>query len=108
MIKILEDLNLIQDVNRLKNRKKRSGKVALRGRTTKTGKSVLFVLADSENVKKASNSIPGVDACSVKNLSVLDLAPGADLIRLTVYSKKAIEELSKIKSRHLELMVTLN
>ena len=85
----------------------RSGKVALRGRTTKTGKSVLFVLADSKNVKNACSSIPGVNACSVKDLSVLDLAPGSNLIRLTVYSKKAINEISNIKSRHLELMVTL-
>ena len=108
MIKILEDLNLSQDVQRLENRKKRSGKVALRGRTKKTGKSVLFVLSDSKNVKKACNSIPGVDACSVNDLSVLDLAPGANLIRLTAYSKKAIAEISKIKSRHLELMVTMN
>ena len=67
MIKILEDLNLSQDVQRLENRKKRSGKVALRGRTKKTGKSVLFVLSDSKNVKKACNSIPGVDACSVND-----------------------------------------
>jgi len=29
------------------------------------------------------------------------------LIRLTVFSKKAIEEIAEIKSRHLELMVTL-
>jgi len=43
----------------------------------------------------------------VKNLSVLDLAPGAVPIRLTVYSKSAIEEISKIKSTHLELMVKL-
>tara|TARA_Y100000590_G_scaffold76593_1_gene84725 strand:+ start:15361 stop:16173 length:813 start_codon:yes stop_codon:yes gene_type:complete len=108
MIKILGDMNLIQDVERLQNRKRRSGKVVLRGRTKKIGKSVLFVLLDSKNVKKSCDSIPGVDACSVKDLSVLDLAPGSDLIRLVVYSKKAIEEISKIKSRHLELMVTLN
>ena len=108
MMKILEDLNLIQDVERLKNRKRRSGKVVLRGRPTKTGKSVLFVLSNSAITKKACNSIPGVDVCSVKGLSVLDLAPGANLIRLTVYSKKAIEDIAKIKSRHLELMVTLS
>jgi large subunit ribosomal protein L4e len=37
---------------------------------------------------------------------VLDLAPGAMPIRLTVFSKGAIEEISKIKSPHLEIMVT--
>jgi len=41
----------------------------------------------------------------VKNLSVLDLAPGAKPIRLTVFSKSAIGELGKMKSTHLELMV---
>ena len=42
---------------------------------------------------------------NVKELSVLDLAPGSDPIRLTVYSKSAIEEIGKIKSTHLEVMV---
>ena len=49
----------------------------------------------------------GVDVCTAKDLSVLDLAPGGTVIRLTVFSKKAIEEISQIKSTHLELMVTL-
>jgi large subunit ribosomal protein L4e len=43
----------------------------------------------------------------VKELSVLDLAPGASPIRLTVYSKSALEDIAKIKSSHLELMVTI-
>ena len=107
MKKILEALHLTADVERLLSRKARSGKSALRGRATKTGRSVLFVVSDSFNLSKACGSFPGVEVCSVKNLSVLDLAPGAVPIRLTVYSKKAIEEISKIKSPHLELMVKL-
>jgi large subunit ribosomal protein L4e len=35
------------------------------------------------------------------------LAPGSDPIRLTVYSKAALDEISKIKSPHLELMVKI-
>ena len=107
MKKILEALNLTQDVERLQARKARSGKSALRGRSTKVGKSVLFVTRDSTNLSKACGSFPGVEACSVKNLSVMDLAPGAVPIRLTVYSKSAIDEISKITSPHLELMVKL-
>ena len=42
---------------------------------------------------------------NAKSLSVLDLAPGARPIRLTVFTKGAIEEISKIKSPHLEVMV---
>ena len=107
MKKILAALNLTQDVNRLNSRKARSGKSALRGRATKVGKSILFVTKDPSKLSKACGSFPGVEACSAKNLSVLDLAPGSVPIRLTVYSKGAIDEISKIKSPHLELMVTL-
>ena len=107
LIKILDDLKITQDIKRLENRKRRTGKVALRGRVSKIGKSALFVVSKGENVVKAANSIPGVEVCRAKELSVLDLAPGGNLIRLTVFSKKAIEEIAEIKSTHLELMVTL-
>jgi large subunit ribosomal protein L4e len=56
-------------------------------------------------MSKACGALPGVEVRAVKDLSVLDLAPGSDPIRLTVYSKAAIEEIAKIKSTHLELMV---
>jgi len=107
LIKILDDLKISQDVKRLESRKRRTGKVALRGRVSKVGKSALFVVTKGENILKAANSIPGVEVCHAKELSVLDLAPGGNLIRLTVFSKKAIEEIANIKSTHLELMVTL-
>ena len=105
--KILDSLNLTQDVERLTDRKSRSGKSALRGRKKKIGRSVLFVTKSSEKISKACGGFPGVEARAAKDLSVLDLAPGSHPIRLTVYSKKAIEELSKIKSPHLKLMVKI-
>jgi len=103
--KIMDSLKLSQDVKRLETRKPRSGQSRLRGRTKKVGKSVLFVTTDSSNISKAIGALPGVEVKSVKELSVLDLAPGSDPIRLTVYSKSAIEEIGKIKSTHLEVMV---
>lgn len=103
--KILDSLKLAQDVKRLESRKPRSGKPSLRGRSKKVGKSVLFVTKDATSLRKAIGALPGVEATSVKELSVLDLAPGSDPIRLTVYSKSAIEEIGKIKSTHLEVMV---
>ncbi|GKS67517.1 50S ribosomal protein L4 [Nitrosarchaeum sp.] len=105
IFKVLEDLKLMKDVERLQARKPRTGKSSLRGRSKKVGKSVLFVTKDASKVSKACGALPGVEVRSVKELSVLDLAPGADPIRLTVYSKAAIEEIAKIKSTHLELMV---
>ena len=107
MIKILDSLNLLQDVRRLDARKPRTGKSSLRGRGTKIGKSVLFVVTKSEKLSKACKGIPGIDVKLVKDLSVLDLAPGGTPVRLTVYSKSAIKEIAKIKSPHLELMVTI-
>ena len=65
----------------------------------------MFVTVDSSNIRKAVGAFPGVEAQNVKDLSVLDLAPGSDPIRLTVYTKSAIKEIGKIKSTHLELMV---
>ena len=103
--KVLDSLNLSQDVKRLQSRKPRTGKSSLRGRSKKVGKSVLFVTKEASNLSKAIGALPGVEAKSVKELSVLDLAPGSDPIRLTVYSKSAIEEIGKIKSTHLEVMV---
>jgi len=107
MAQLLESLHLMKDVKRLQERRPRTGKSSLRGRGKKVGKSVLFVTKDSTNTSKACGSFPGVEARSVKDLSVLDLAPGSEPIRLTVYSKSAIEEIAKIKSPYLELKVKI-
>ena len=105
--KVLDSLKLMDDVKRLQTRKPRTGKSSLRGRSKKVGKSVLFVTKDSSNISKACGALPGVEVRAVKDLSVLDLAPGSDPIRLTVYSKAALEEIAKIKSTHLEVMVKI-
>ena len=102
---MLESLKLTQDTDRLESRKSRSGQSRLRGRSKKVGKSVLFVTKEDKEMSKAIGALPWVEVKSVKDLSVLDLAPGSHPIRLTVYSKSAIEEIAKIKSTHLEVMV---
>ncbi len=105
--KLFNDLKLTQDIDRLYSRKARSGKSALRGRKTKIGKSVLFVTKKPQKLAKACGSFPGIDVIDVNELSVLDLSPGSAPIRLTVFSKNAINEIAKIKSPHLELMVKI-
>lgn len=101
---VLESLNLMQDVRRLDSRRPRTGKSSLRGRSKKVGKSVLFVTSDTSKISKAVGALPGVDVRDVKDLSVLDLAPGSDPIRLTIYSVSAINEIAKIRSTHLGIM----
>jgi large subunit ribosomal protein L4e len=102
--KVLDALNLSDDIKRLEKRKARSGRSVIRGRSTKVGKSILFVTKDPKNLAKACGSLPGVDVKAANEISVLDLAPGSKPIRLTVYTKSAIGEIEKIKSTHLELM----
>lgn len=107
MEKLLDALKLTDDIKRLENRRPRTGQSALRGRSKKVGKSVLFVTKSAEKISKACNIFPGVEAKAAKDISVLDLAPGSEPIRLTVFTQGAIEEISKIKSPHLELMVKI-
>ena len=76
IVKVLESLKLTQDTDRLESRKSRSGQSRLRGRSKKVGKSVLFVTKDDKEMSKAIGALPGVEVKSVKDLSVLDLAPG--------------------------------
>ncbi len=103
---LVEKLGLADDVERLRGRKARSGRPSLRGRSKKVGKSVLFVVAGDGNVplKSAVGALPGVEARGVSELSVLDLAPGSDPIRLTVFTRSAVEQLGGIRSAHLDVM----
>jgi large subunit ribosomal protein L4e len=51
-----------------------------------------------------AHSLPGVHVKPIDGLSILDLAPGANPIRLTIYSERAIEELLNIVNRHHKIM----
>ena len=101
---MLSAWGLLDDVMRLRSRKRRGGKSALRGRGKKTGKSILFVTGKSGSMlSRACGAIPGVDVRRARELSVLDLAPGASIIRLTVYTRSALNEIANIRSPHLEI-----
>lgn len=102
---LLGALGVYADVERLLTRRRRSGKPALRGRTKKVGKSVLFVTAgDGGALARACGAVPGVEVRRARDLSVLDLAPGASPARLTVYTRAAIGEIADIPTPHLEAM----
>jgi large subunit ribosomal protein L4e len=105
--KVFDALHLSEDIQRLEKRKARSGKSVIRGRKTKMGKSILLVAKDPKSLSKACGSFMGVDVRAARDLSVLDLAPGSQPIRLTVYTKAALNELANIKSPHLKLMEAL-
>lgn len=106
VISALDILGLTADVDRLRSRKAgRTGKSSLRGRSRKVGKSVLFVTHERGALHSAVGSLPGADAKQVSELSVLDLAPGSEPIRLTIFTESAIKQLGTIQSTHLQVVL---
>jgi large subunit ribosomal protein L4e len=84
--------------------KARTGTSRRRGRRARSGISALIVVENYENLERLSGSIRGVEVKSVQRLSVLDLAPGAKPIRLTIFSQNAIEKLKHVKAPILKVM----
>jgi large subunit ribosomal protein L4e len=97
VLKVFENLGLIEDIHRVKdNVKIRSGKGKRRGRKYKKRKSVLVVVKDNFGIFKATRNIPGVDIVEFSKLNCRDLAPGALPGRLTLWSHSAFKQLSDL------------
>ncbi len=95
VIQFLKKLGLENEIERISERKIRPGKGKNRGRVYKIKKGPLFVVTNVNGIGKAVRNIPGCDACNVKDLSAEDLAPGASLGRLTIYTRSSIEKLGQ-------------
>jgi large subunit ribosomal protein L4e len=103
--KALLSLNLGPDLERARTiRRIPSGKSRMRGRSRRTALSAMLVVDNNCPVSRLSDSLPGVSVRTISELSVLDLAPGANPIRLTIYSKNAIESFNNVKCRYHEIM----
>jgi large subunit ribosomal protein L4e len=96
MIEILENLGLMDDVERAyAGRHERAGKGKRRGRRFRTPKSLLIIVEDVERVRRFVRNLPGVEVVSPSQLSVERLAPGGDPGRLTVFSVQALESIMR-------------
>lgn len=95
LMKVLVALKLGADINKAADCKIRAGRGKMRGRKYKKKKSLLVVVGADEGVGKAARSISGVDICTVGRLNAELLAPGSHAGRLTLWSKAAIEQLTK-------------
>jgi large subunit ribosomal protein L4e len=93
--RVLVNLGLTEDLARVvSSRKGRSGLARRRGRKKKAGFSALIVTGSKhDKVCRLSGSIVGVHVRGVNELGILDLVPGSKQIRLTLFSKSAIETL---------------
>jgi large subunit ribosomal protein L4e len=110
LLELLKVLGLGKDLERVDQAvKKRSGKAKRRGRPARVGKSALIVVGNDEcDLLKLDNSLPGVTVKRVKDLSILDLAPGAKPVRLTLFSKNSLDALENIKIPIHKLMEEQN
>jgi large subunit ribosomal protein L4e len=96
----LLNLGLKEDMDRaILSKKTRTGTARRRGRKNHVAYSALIVTGSRDaKVRHISGSLPGIHVKAVRELSVLDLAPGSRHIRLTIFSVNAIEELRRLYS----------
>ncbi|MDQ6723502.1 MAG: 50S ribosomal protein L4 [Thermoproteota archaeon] len=99
LYQVLKALGVEDDLNRVENSiKKRTGKSRRRGRSNRIGKSAIIIIGTQDaHLLKLNDSLPGITIKYVKNLSVLDFAPGSKPIRLAIFSQSAIDRLNEIK-----------
>ncbi|MGH9992423.1 MAG: 50S ribosomal protein L4 [Nitrososphaera sp.] len=96
--KTLYDLGIGDDLARASvTRKVRSGIARRRGREARSGTSALVVVGNDSKLTSLSESIAGVDIKHAKDISVLDLAPGSKPIRLTLFSRNALDQLKNLQ-----------
>lgn len=97
--KTLLSLGLEEDLKRSTNTVRvPSGKSRLRGRKKHTALSCLIVVSKDSPVSKLKKSLPGVNIVSIEKLSIMDLVPGTKPVRLTIYTKNAIDSMNKINT----------
>ena len=98
VFKFLTAVGLIEDVERAKKGVHvRAGKGKMRGRRYRKPKSLLFVVADVCELIQGARNLAGVDVSMLSDLSVEDLAPGAQAGRITVWSQPAIDKLREME-----------
>ncbi|MEA3430968.1 MAG: 50S ribosomal protein L4 [Nanoarchaeota archaeon] len=93
----LKKFGLDKELERTSKKKVRSGKGKNRGRKYRVKKGPLIVVEKDCKLLKAARNILGIDVVKVNQLNAELLAPGADIGRLTVFTKAAIEKMSKDK-----------
>ncbi|MCS7132618.1 MAG: 50S ribosomal protein L4 [Aigarchaeota archaeon] len=92
---LLERLGLGGELKRCGERKIRAGKGKRRGRRYKRRVGPLIVISEDRGIEEAAGNLPGVDVVELRDLSVLQLAPGAKPGRLTIWSRSAFEKLDE-------------
>lgn len=93
LVDFLTKIGLENELKRLDKKKKRRGKGKLRRGLHKKRIGPLIVTNNDKNLSKIAENIPGVSVTDVKKLNSEMLSPGAHGVRLTIWTKSAIESL---------------
>ncbi|RIB05365.1 ribosomal protein L4 domain-containing protein [Gigaspora rosea] len=89
-VDLLKAVNAYRDVVKVSNsRKLRAGKGKLRNRRHRQRRGPLIVYNEDHGIVRAFRNIPGVELVNVKNLNLLQLAPGGHLGRFIIWSQGA-------------------
>jgi large subunit ribosomal protein L4e len=98
-VALLKSIKAHEDVYKSKNsRKIRSGKGKARNRrrVQLKGPLVIHSRAKSGKLAKAFRNISGVDLANVRQLDLLQLAPGGHLGRFIIWTESAFKQLDKV------------
>jgi large subunit ribosomal protein L4e len=96
-IKLLKELGCGAELKKVIDSKKvRRGVGKMRNRRYVMRKGPLVVYAKDDGMCKAFRNIPGVELCSVERLNLLQLAPGGQFGRFTIYTEGAIKKLGPL------------
>ncbi len=95
IMNFFEKIGLEKEIERVSEKKRRSGKGKMRNRRWKQKRGPLIVAAKAERIRMAAGNIPGVEVSDVKGLTVSLLAPGTHAGRLVVWTESAMKELEK-------------
>ncbi|OIO21734.1 50S ribosomal protein L4 [Candidatus Micrarchaeota archaeon CG1_02_47_40] len=87
---------IAQDLEHSKERGRRKSGVGRRSQRKTYPRSALLVAGENAKVLRAAKNIAGVDACTIKQLSVELLAPGTYPGRLAVFTQNALKEIEKL------------
>ncbi len=102
----LEDLDKVRDLKKflisigadkdLERAASRTKKVSSSlSKVKRTGVGPLIVVGKDSKLKNTARSLEGVSVAKSSDLSVLDLAPGSAPGRLTIWTKEALQKISK-------------
>lgn len=93
LVEFLKRIGMEKELERVKVKKARSGKGKLRRGRFKNRVGPLIVVKKDEGISRACKNVRGFEAVEVDKLNAETLSPGAHGIRLTIWSRSALESL---------------